>query len=170
MNSAPPPSASAPLTETVTAPQGQWSSGWCVMPFPSKRAPWRGVLFAILLPLSSLSSPGRKQNCSVTCYLFLAKEGPFLAHWAHMLGILLFFHVCVVIVCCFFFNDKSFWVFLDGVFIMNQKVKGLCPKWDLLWNTSWLGFLGNIQDQLLYSTPSVRFLRSRSCLKSSLCT
>lgn len=127
MNSAPPPSASAPLTETVTAPQGQWSSGWCVMPFPSKRAPWRGVLFAILLPLSSLSSPGRKQNCSVTCYLFLAKEGPFLAHWAHVLGILLFFHVCGY--CLLFFlmtNHFEYFSMVCSQWI--RKLKACVPS------------------------------------------
>lgn len=47
--------------------------------------------------------------------------------------------------CGYCFSDKSFWVFLDDVFTMNQRVKDLCPKWDLLWNTFWLGFLGSIQ-------------------------
>lgn len=95
VNSAPPPSASAPLSETVSAPRGKCGWAWlggaqdevqAGIPSQINVPPWT-------VPLFSCSQAGRALLIKkVSHVLHLPSTGRPWAVWGHGLEVLLFTH------------------------------------------------------------------------------
>lgn len=148
VNSAPPPSASAPLSEAVSAPRGK-----CLperglvelrmvfrLPFPARQ---QSELFSAtlnsptVLPSSRQNFPGKK----VSHLLHLASTGrPW---YAGLFGIMAWGSVVYSEIIL-----SVSWLWGNDVYAVNQKCKGWCCKLclggDLLQNATSLGFLGTV--------------------------
>lgn len=133
VNSAPPPSASAPLSETVSAPRGKcldwcnsgWWPGWHSQ--PTKHATLNSP--TVLLLSRRQSSPGKK---SISCFNFPAQVGP------DMLGCLGLWAWGSVVYSQIILGAS--WLWGNDVYAVNQKCKGwrceLCLRGDLLQNAA----------------------------------